>query len=558
MNSRRHDGRSLRIIPLGGLGEIGKNMMVFEYGDDLIVVDAGLAFPTDEMLGVDLVIPDMSYLHERKAKIRGLILTHGHEDHVGALPYFLPSFKVPVFGTKLTLGLVRTKLTDHLIELPEGSSPITTESHLRLGCFTIEPFAVNHSIADAVGLAIRTPVGLVVHMGDFKLDSTPVDGRMADLARLAAYGDYGVMVLMSDSTNADRPGYTQSERVVGESLDRIFQGAKGRIFVASFASNIPRIQQVFSSALRWRRKVAVLGRNMENVVQVALDLGYLTIPEGLLVDLDMAKSLPHGELVILTTGSQGEPMSALSRLAMRDHKELEIMEGDTVIIAATPVPGNEKLVHRTVDHLFKLGAEVIYEPESGVHVSGHASQEELKLAISLTRPKYLVPVHGEYRHLVRHAGLARELGMSDDRILVGENGAVMEFTSDGGGIVGKVTAGNVLVDGLGVGDVGNIVLRDRRQLAQDGVLVVVLTVDSQTDAVLAGPDMISRGFVYVRESEELLEEARLLVRRKLVDESEKRSRDWSTLKNDVRDTLGQFFYERTKRRPMILPIIMET
>ncbi|GAW91779.1 ribonuclease J [Calderihabitans maritimus] len=552
-----NDANKITLIPLGGLGEIGKNMLVVRYGGSILVIDCGLIFPEDEMLGIDVVIPDISYLLENRHLVKGIIVTHGHEDHIGALPYVLKELNVPVYGTKLTLGLLQDKLKESDLHRNVKLNRIKPRDVLNIGPFTVEFFRVSHSIPDAVGLAIHTPIGTIVHTSDFKFDQTPVDGEVTDFYKLTELGEKGVLVLLSDSTNAERPGYTMSEKVVGNTFEEAFRLAKERIIVASFASNIHRIQQVISTAYKYGRKVAVAGRSMANVMSVAAELGYLTIPEKTLVDLDEIVNLPKHRVVILATGSQGEPMSALTRMAMADHRRVEIVPGDTVIISATPIPGNEKMVARTIDHLFKQGADVIYESISGVHVSGHASQEELKMMINLVKPRFFIPVHGEYRMLIKHARLAEELGIPRQNIFVVENGQVLEFTRRRGCIAGRVTAGRVLVDGLGVGDVGNIVLRDRKQLSQDGILIVVLTLNKDTGAVIAGPDIVSRGFVYVRESEALLEEAKIRVSEALQHCEEKKITDWSTIKSNVRDTLGKFLYEKTRRRPMILPIIME-
>lgn len=548
---------SLKIIPLGGLGEIGKNIMVLQYNHDMIVIDGGLMFPEDEMLGIDLVIPDISYLIENREKIRGIVLTHGHEDHIGALPYILREINVPVYGTKLTLGLLDAKLKESNFSDKVKTHCIRAGNSIQLGVFQIQFIRVSHSIADAVALGIKTPVGTVVHTGDFKLDQTPVNNQMVDYHKFAELGKQGVLVMLSDSTNAERPGYTLSERMVGETFDETFRNAKERIIIASFASNIQRIQQAITTAARYRRKVAVVGRSMVNVVNISRELGYLDIPQGTLIELEEIKSLPKDKVVILSTGSQGEPMSALTRMAMCDHRNVEIIPGDTVIISASPIPGNEKMVHRIIDNLFKQGADVIYESFSGVHVSGHASQEELKLMLNLVRPKFFIPVHGEYRHLIKHAQLARDVGIPPENIFIAENGQVLEFTRKHGSINGKVTAGRVLVDGLGVGDVGNIVLRDRKQLSRDGLVIIVITIDHKTGEVVAGPDIVSRGFVYVRESEELIEEAKDRVRETLKVCERHRTTEWAAIKSDVRETVNKFFYDKTRRRPMILPIIME-
>ncbi|MBZ4669517.1 MAG: RNA-metabolising metallo-beta-lactamase [Defluviitaleaceae bacterium] len=528
-----------------------------QYDKEIIVIDSGLMFPEEEMLGIDVVIPDITYLIENKENVKAIVITHGHEDHIGALPYVLQQINAPLYGTKLTLGLVDGKLKETKFKKSVPMNIVKPPATVQIGSFTVDFIRVNHSIPDAVGLAIHTPVGVVCHTGDFKLDQTPVDGRIADLHKFAELGSKGVLVLLSDSTNAEREGYTMSEKVVGTTIEEIFQKAAGRIIVATFASNIHRIQQILDSAYKFNRKVAVVGRSMVNVVNIALDLGYLSIPKGLLMELDEISRLPKERAVIITTGSQGEPMSALTRMAMSEHKKVEIVPGDTVLISATPIPGNEKFVARTIDHLFKQGANVIYEAISGVHVSGHASQEELKLMLNLIRPKFFVPVHGEYRHLIHHAQLAKQVGIPEENIFIAENGRVLEFSQDSGRMAGRVTAGKVLVDGLGVGDVGNIVLRDRKQLSQDGILIVVVTIDKETAEVVAGPDIISRGFVYVRESEELMDQARDKVRQALKKCQDEDISEWSTIKSQVRDTLGKYLFEQTRRRPMILPIIME-
>ncbi len=554
----KNEQNKLLIIPLGGMGEIGKNMTVIQYGKEILLIDSGLMFPEEEMLGIDIVIPDITYLIENKEYIKGILITHGHEDHIGALPYVLQQINAPLYGTKLTLGLVEGKLRETKLKKSNiFMNVIKPPTTVKIGSFTVDFISVNHSIPDAVGLAIHTPVGIICHTGDFKLDQTPVNGEKADLHKFAELGSKGVLVLMSDSTNAEREGYTMSEKVVGSTIEDIFRTSEDRIIVATFASNIHRIQQIFDAAYKNDRKVAVIGRSMVNVVNTALELGYLTVAKSLLMDLDELNRLPKEKVVIITTGSQGEPMSALTRMAMSEHKKVEIMPGDTVLISASPIPGNEKFVARTIDHLFRQGANVIYEAISGVHVSGHASQEELKLMLNLVRPKFFIPVHGEYRHLIHHAQLAAEVGIPPENILIAENGRVLEFTKDSGKISGRVTAGKVLVDGLGVGDVGNIVLRDRRQLSQDGILIVVVTIDKETTEVIAGPDIISRGFVYVRESEELMEQAREKVKQALRKCIEEDISEWSTIKSQVREHLGKFLFEQTRRRPMILPIIME-
>lgn len=547
----------LNLIPLGGLGEIGKNIMAVRFGESIIVIDCGLMFPEEELLGIDVVIPDITYLLENKELIKGIILTHGHEDHIGALPYVLRQLNVPVYGTKLTLGILGAKLRERSAGVDVSLNIVKPRDVIKVGCFRVEFIRVSHSIPDAVCLAIHTPIGVVVHTGDFKFDQTPVDGDVTDFNRLAQLGEKGVLVLLSDSTNVERPGYTMSERVVGNSFDDTFRQAPGRIIMATFATNVHRLQQAISTAHRYNRKVAVAGRSMVNVVNIASELGYLNIPDGVLVELEEIGRLPKHKVVILTTGSQGEPMSALTRMASGEHKQVEIIAEDTIVISATPIPGNEKLVARIIDQLFKIGARVIYESVSGIHVSGHPSQEELKLMINLLKPKFFIPVHGEYRMLIRHAQLAQDVGIPENNVFVAENGYVLEFTRRSGRVAGRVTAGRVLVDGLGVGDVGNIVLRDRKQLSQDGILIVVVTINRKKGEVVAGPDIVSRGFVYVRESELLMEQIKERVKYALSKCPSSKMTEWSTIKSQIRDALGKFLYEKTRRRPMILPIIME-
>ncbi len=546
----------VQIIPLGGLGEIGKNMTVFRYGDDIILIDAGLMFPEDDMLGIDLVIPDITYLIDNKDKVKAIFLTHGHEDHIGALPYVMKQLEVPVYGTALTLGILQGRLRENGVS-DENLVTIKPGDKIGAGAFNLEFIRVNHSIPDAVSIVIKTPIGTIIHTGDFKFDQTPVDGQVTQFNKFAEFGDAGVLALLADSTNAERPGFTQSEKMVGQTFDDEFRYARNRIIVATFSSNVHRIQQVVDSAVKYKRKVAVIGRSMINVVNIAMELGYLNIPEGVLIDIDETNNYTADQIVIITTGSQGEPMSALTRMAMNDHKKVGIMPGDTVIISATPIPGNEKLVSRTINHLYKLGAEVIYEKSNGVHVSGHASQEEIKLMHNLVRPKYFIPVHGEYRHLIKHANIAKDLGMPKENIVIAENGSVIELSKEGINVAGKIQSGKVLVDGLGVGDVGNIVLRDRRLLSQDGIMIVVVTIDHETYQVASGPDIVSRGFVYVREAEDLMEEAREKVLSALDRCETNGVTEWSMIKSAIRDSLGRFLYERTRRRPMILPIIME-
>ncbi len=546
----------LQIIPLGGLGEIGKNMTAFRYQDTIIVIDAGLMFPEEELLGIDIVIPDISYLVDNRDKVKAILLTHGHEDHVGGLPYLLKDINAPVYGSRLTLGIVERKLDEHNIN-SSILHVVKPRDVIKIGPYDIEFFRVCHSIPDAMGIAIHTPLGVVVHTGDIKLDQTPVDGQLVDFRRFSELGEKGVLVLLSDSTNADRPGFTLSEKVVGNTFDELFGRCEGRIIVTTFASNVHRIQQVVSTADKYHRKVCVIGRSMVNNVQVAMDLGYINIPEGMLIEMEDISDYPSDEIVIVTTGSQGEPMSALTRMATADHRWVGIEPGDTVIISATPIPGNEKLVSKTVDLLFKQGAEVIYERSMGVHVSGHASQEELKIILNLIKPKYFIPVHGEYHHLIKHAKLAESLGIPKENIFVAENGQVIEVGIKKGSITGKVSSGRILVDGLGVGDVGNIVLRDRRQLSQEGIMIVVVTINKDKGGVLAGPDIVSRGFVYVRESEELIVDAKEKVKEALDACAQKNITEWAVIKSQVRDRLSRHLYEKTGRRPMILPIIME-
>ena len=548
--------QKLQVIPLGGLGEIGKNMTVIRVDDEILVIDSGLMFPEEDMLGVDLVIPDISYLLENRDKIKAIVLTHGHEDHIGALPYVLKQISVPVYGTRLTLGILEGRLKENGVDSSNLHSVMQGDI-INVGCFSVGFIRVNHSIPDAVGLSIKTPVGMIVHTGDFKLDYTPIDGKMTDFRRFSDLGNKGVLLMLADSTNAERPGHTPSERTVGASFDKAFHNARSRIIVATFSSNVHRIQQVIDTAVRYKRRVAVLGRSMVNVVGISLELGYITAPEGTIIDIDEIGNFRGDQLVIVTTGSQGEPMSALTRMAMSDHRKVTIVPDDTVIISATPIPGNEKLVSKTIDNLMRLGANVVYGRDKGVHVSGHASQEELKLMHNLVRPKFFMPVHGEYHHLVQHAKLAQELGMPKENIFLSENGQILEFTRDKGMVAGKVTAGMVMVDGLGVGDVGNIVLRDRRQLSQDGILIVVVTMDKASNRVVSGPDIVSRGFVYVRESEALMDEARARVEQALERCEDENVKEWAAIKSNVRDALGRYLFEKTRRRPMILPIIME-
>lgn len=553
----RKEKEKIRIIPLGGVGEIGKNLTVIEYKNDIIVIDCGLIFPDEEMLGIDVVIPDVSYLLKNIDHVKGIFLTHGHEDHIGALPYVLKEMNVPVYGTKLTLGIVETKLKEHGLLGSVDLRCVKPRDVVKLENTSVEFIRQSHSIADSVAIAIHTPLGVVLHTGDFKIDYTPIGGVVADLARFAELGKRGVIAMMADSTNVERPGYTMSESTVGETFEKVFGNASGRIIVATFASNIHRIQQIITAASKYERKVAVSGRSMENIVDVAMELGYLDIEKDILIDIDNINKYPPDKIVIITTGSQGEPMSALSRMAASEHKKVNIIPGDMVIISASAIPGNEKLISRVINQLFKKGADVIYEALADVHVSGHACQEELKLMHTLVKPKFFIPVHGEYRHLKQHAELAAKLGMSEHNIVIPDNGEVIEVTRDGIRKNGSVVSGQVFVDGLGVGDVGNIVLRDRKHLSQDGILTVVVTIEKESGSVIAGPDIISRGFVYVRESEDLMDEAREIVKTALKECEEKHITEWATIKSNIKEALRMFLYEKTKRKPMILPIIME-
>ena len=556
--SKKKPKESVKIAFLGGLNEIGKNMTLYECRDDMFIVDCGLEFPDQDMPGVDLVIPDFTYVIRNADKIRGIILTHGHEDHIGGLAYLLKSLIIPVYGTRLTLGLVEGKLKEHGLSGKVPLHVVKPGDVVKFGCFNIELIHVNHSIPDAVGLAIKSPAGTIVQTGDFKIDPTPIDGDIIDLARFSEIGKEGVLALLSDSTNAERPGYTLTERKVGESFGTLFRKAeKRRLIVATFASNIHRVQQIIDVAQSLGRKVAVSGRSLENVVNIGMELGYLKIPEGILISIDMINRYPDDKIVIITTGSQGEPMSALTRMALSDHRKVEIGPNDCVIISATPIPGNEKTVSKVVNELMKLGAEVVYEKMYEVHVSGHACQEELKMMLGIVKPKYFIPVHGEQKHLRRHAGLAESMGMSKNNIRIADLGQVIEVSEDGMKLAATVPAGRVLVDGYGVGDVGSIVLRDRKHLAQDGLIVVVATISSETGDILCGPDVVSRGFVYVRESEELIDDAKRVAQKVLEKCAENNIHEWGTIKTQLRDEVSSLMYERTKRSPMILPVLME-
>lgn len=548
----------VKIIPLGGLNEIGKNFTVIECSNDMFVIDCGLAFPDSEMPGVDIVIPDFSYVEKNQEKLRGVVLTHGHEDHIGGLPYFLKKFNVPVYGTRLTLGLVEGKLKEHGLLGTVKLNVVTPRQTVKLGCMSVEFIRVNHSIPDAVGMAIHTPAGVLIHTGDFKVDYTPIEGGIIDLLRFAELGNKGVLALMADSTNAERPGYTMSERKVGESFVKLFNKAEGkRIIIATFASNVHRVQQIINNAVTHGRKVAVSGRSMVNVISKGIELGYLKVPDGVLVDIDTISRYAPEKMVIVTTGSQGEPMSALTRMSANEHRNVTITPMDFIIISANPIPGNEKYVTKVVNDLMRLGAEVIYESMYEVHVSGHACQEEQKLLLSITKPKFFIPVHGEYKHLMKHRDTALSVGIPESNIIIADIGNVIETDGVDMKITGQVPAGKVLVDGLGVGDVGAIVLRDRKHLAQDGLIIAVATIDRASGDILAGPDVVSRGFVYVRESEELMTEAQKLLTETLQDCLDRNMKDWNTIKGRMKDNLSDFIFTKTKRSPMILPIIME-
>ena len=547
----------LKIISLGGLNEIGKNLTVYEYGGDIIVVDVGMGFPDDDMYGIDVVIPDFTYLIKNQDKIRGIFLTHGHEDHIGSIPYLLRSVNAPIYATRMTAGLVKLKLEEH--RLLDKTKLITCEAGevVKAGKFSVEFIHVNHSIADAVAFAIKTPIGTVVHTGDFKIDSTPIQGGMIDLARLGELGKKGVLALLCDSTNVERPGFTKSERCVGASFDALFRGCDQRIIVTTFASNVDRIQQVISVAAKYGRKVAVTGRSMENALKVSTELGYMNIPEGVMVDVNHIKSLPKNKVCIITTGSQGETMSALTRMAFSTHKQVDIQAGDRVILSASAIPGNENSIGNVINELYRKGAEVVNERAGELHVSGHACQEELKIIHALVKPKFFIPVHGEQRHLKIHAKLAQEMGMDPRRIVISDIGKVVEVTQNSVKLNGTVPAGKVFVDGYGVGDVGSVVLRDRKHLAEDGMIVVVTSMSGENGAVVSGPDIITRGFVYVKESEELMEELRRVAVEALERCERTHTTDWSAIKGEIKSDLSGFLYKKTKRNPMILPVIME-
>ena len=550
--------KPIKVSFLGGLNEVGKNMTLFEYGEDMFLVDCGLAFPDQDMLGVDLVLPDFTYVERNADRIRGIVITHGHEDHIGGLPYLLKVLNVPVYGTKLTVGLIQGKLREHGLLNSASLNVIKPGDVITLGGFTVEAIHVNHSIPDALGLAIRCEGGTIVHTGDFKIDTTPIDGGMMDLGRLAEIGQEGVLCLMSDSTNAERPGFTESERKVGESFETLFRKAgNNRIIVATFSSNIHRVQQIMNVAASLGRKVALVGRSLENVVSISAELGYLNIPEGIVIDINMINRYPADKLVIITTGSQGEPMSALTRMAFSDHRKVEIHPNDYVIISATPIPGNEKTVSRVVNELMKLGADVVYEKMYEVHVSGHACQEELKMIMGIVKPKYFIPVHGELKHLRKHAGLALSMGIPKENILIADNGRVAEISKKALRCTSTVPAGRVFVDGYGVGDVGSVVLRDRKHLAQDGLVIVAVCIDRESGMIVSGPDVVTRGFVYVKESEELINAAREVAVEAIEAQTDGGYFDWNSIKASLRDEISHLMYERTKRSPMILPVIME-
>ena len=549
---------NLKIIPLGGLHEVGKNITVFEYEDEIIVVDCGLSFPEDDMLGIDLVIPDVTYLIRNKDKIKGLVITHGHEDHIGAIPYLLKQINIPIYATKLTAGLISNKLEEHKLVRGTKLKIVNQGETIKLGNnFKVEFIRSSHSIPDSVALAITTPVGTILHTGDFKIDYTPIDGQLMDFGRLAELGKKGILALMSDSTNSERKGFTMSERTVGEVFDKLFLNCKKRIVVATFASNVHRVQQIVDAAIENNRKIAVCGRSMINMINTAKELGYINCPENLFIDIDMIGNYTDDRLVIITTGSQGETMSALTRMAAGEHRKVKITPNDLVIISATPIPGNEKYVSKVIDDLMQIGADVVYSALEDIHVSGHACQEEQKLMLALTKPKYFIPVHGEYRQLTAHSDTAQMMGIEKENIFMMTNGRVLELNENEAKFTTTVPNGRILVDGLGVGDVGNIVLRDRQHLSQDGLIIIVLTMDSSTGEVIAGPDVISRGFVYVRESENLMEDVKSVVRHEIRKCEEKGITDWSTIKGTVKENLKDYIFAKTKRNPMIIPIIME-
>ncbi|WP_313132703.1 ribonuclease J [Anaerocolumna sp.] len=555
MNEQITDIKGVKIIPLGGLEQIGMNMTAFEYEDSIIVVDCGLSFPDDEMLGIDLVIPDVTYLKDNISKVKGFVITHGHEDHIGALPYVLRDINVPIYATKLTIGIIENKFKEHNLLKTTKRKVIKYGQSINLGCFRIEFIRTNHSISDAAAFAIFTPAGTIVHTGDFKVDYTPVFGNIIDLQRFGELGKKGVLALLCDSTNVERPGFTMSEKTVGKVFDNIFaDNVRSRIIVATFASNVDRVQQIINSAAKFGRKVVIEGRSMVNIISIAQDLGYINIPDNILIEIEQMKNYPDEQLTLITTGSQGESMAALSRMAASIHKKVTIKPGDTVIFSSNPIPGNEKQVSKVINELSMKGAKVIFQD---THVSGHACQEEIKLIYALTKPQYAVPIHGEYRHLMKHAELAQTMGIPKENVFIISSGDVLEMSKEKAGLVGKVPAQGVLVDGLGVGDVGNIVLRDRQHLAENGLIIVVVTLEKYSNQILSGPDIVSRGFVYVRESENLMDEAKEVVYSALERCLNKNTSDWGKIKSEVKDSLSDYLWKRTKRNPMILPIIME-
>ena len=549
--------KKIKVIPLGGLGEIGKNITVIEYGDEIVVVDCGMTFPDSEMYGIDVVIPDVTYLVNNIEKVKGFFITHGHEDHIGAIPYILKQVNVPIFATNLTVGLIESKLEEHKMLDIVNLNVVKPGDIIKLDKLKVEFIRTNHSIADSCSLAIHTPLGIIVHTGDFKVDFTPVDGNVIDLQRFAKLGKQGVLLLMADSTNACHPGYTMSEKTVGEKLDNLFSKGKGRIIVATFASNIHRLQQIINSSIKYGRKVAFSGRSMEKISDVAVKLGYLDMPEGLLVDLKDLRLYNNDQITIVTTGSQGEPMSALTRIASSSHKNIQIEKDDMIIISASPIPGNEKAVSRVINELTHKGAEVIYKSIEEIHVSGHACEQELKLIHSILKPKYFVPVHGEYKHLRKHILIAEEVGLEKEKSFILENGDVLSLSRKSASIAKKVQAGNILVDGSGVGDVGNIVLRDRKNLSRDGIINVIVAIEKESHAIVGGPDIITRGFVYVRESEELVNEIKQISYESIQKSIDNNVFKWSEIKNNIRNDIGSFIYSKTKRKPIIVPIIME-
>ncbi len=552
----RFKSSPIKIIPLGGLLEIGKNITVFEYEDEIVIIDCGMSFPTEDMLGVDFVIADMSYLEKNKDKIKGLVITHGHEDHIGGIPYLLKQISVPIYATRFTMALIENKLEEHHLLRSTKLTVVDAGQTIDLGKFKVEFIRTAHSIPDAVGIALHTPVGVIVHTGDFKIDYTPIDGQKVDLGRFAELGNQGVLALMSDSTNAEKKGFTRSESTIGEVFDDLFVNCRRRIVVATFSSNVHRVQQIINASVKYGRKVAICGRSMVKVVETAVKLGYMDVPENTIVDIDLIKSYPDEALTIITTGSQGEPMSALTRMAAGEHRKVQITANDLVIISATPIPGNEKYVSKVIDDLMKIGAEVVYSSLQDIHVSGHASQEEQKLMMALIRPKYFIPVHGEYRQLIAHKETAELMGIDKDDIFILNNGSVLELTPEEGKITGTVPNGKIMIDGLGIGDVGNIVLKDRQHLSQDGLIVVVISMNSE-GLVVSGPDIISRGFVYVRESENLMEEIKQVVRKTLDNLQDNNVKEWSIIKSTIKDKIRDYLFQKNKRNPMVLPIIIE-